>query len=377
MQPPAAGANQRAAADAEFNRARDFFDSWCKQAEELSGRAPQDVALTLRLADCRLLSGQLEEARSLVERAEQRAGREAVHQARVAATLEAQRQARAAPSNVRTPDEWSQACRHFEASLRFDVSTAAQLAVAACKLRRGELSDARALLATSRADLTPAAAQDEFAAMQLGLADALLAEIDRLQPRLVMKLPPGFGGSIAVDNRGAGEDEAVFLDPGTHSVRATLRDGSVDERRVDLGLGATRAVGISRGRRLGSSRRLAFWGLLGAGAASTVAAGISLFAMEKEADRLRGPNPTYRPDDPTSDARLCDRPGVFTLECEPGVDASGFRTRATLFQVSTVGAAALLAGASIVYFTAPTGERLRIAPAAASGAVGAVAAGSF
>lgn len=376
MAPPSAGANQRAAADAEFNRARDFFDSWCKQAEEHHGRAPRDVSLTLRLADCRLLSGQLAEARALMERAEAEAGRAAVHQARVAATREAQRQARTT-SSVRKPDEWSQACRHFEASLRFDVSPAAQLAVAACKLRRGELADARALLATSRADLSPAADDDELSAMQLGLADALLAEIDRLQPRLVMKLPPGFGGSIAVDERGAGEDEALLLDPGPHLVRATLRDGSTDERRVELGLGAARTVSIGHGRRPGRARRLAFWGLLGAGAASTIAAGISLVAMEREADRLRGPNPDYRPGDPTSDPRLCDRPGVFTLECEPGVDASSFTTRATLFQLTTAGALALFAGAAIVHFTAPQGERLHIAPAASGEAVGAVAAGRF
>jgi hypothetical protein len=368
---PASRVGQRAAADTEFNRARELFDSWCDQLDERHATSPRDVPLTLRLADCRLLNGQLDEAKRLVENIEVEAGRAALRKARVDATERARKEikteAKAEAEAVRNADKWHQACHHFEASLRLEISTAAQLAVAACQLRRGDLTAARQLLKDCRAALRPAASGDEFHAIQLRLADALVREVDRIQPRLVVQTPVGFAGAIAIDDRTAVDDEIVTLDPGGHTVRATLPDGYVDETRVDLGLGTARTVTIGLGRRHSGRRRLAFWGLLGVGAGSALG----------EADRLRGPNPLYNPAEPTSKRRLCDRPGVFTLECEPGVDASRFKTRATLFQVTSIGAGLLLAGAAVVHFTAPKGEALRIAPAVDHETIGASAAGRF
>jgi hypothetical protein len=374
---PASRVRQRADADAEFNRARALFDGWCKQTEERHAAAPRDLPLTLRLADCRLLNGQLDEARRLLEEAEAASSREAVRKARVAATVAGRNEAKKEIESVRKADEWRQACHHFEASLRLEVSTAAQLAVAACQLRRGDLLAARQLLAACRAALSPTATSDELSAIQLSLADALVREVDHMQPRLVVQTPAGFGGSITIDDRAATDGEVVPVDPGDHSVRATLRDGYVDETSVDLGLSAARTVTIGHGRRLSGRRRLAFWGLVGASAGAAIGATLSLWAMEREADELRGPNPTYNPTDPTSKSRLCDRPGVFTLECEPGVDASRFESRATLFQVTAIGTAVLIAGAVVVHFTTPKGDLLRIAPAVDQDTIGATAAGHF
>lgn len=362
-QPTGAPPADKAAADLEFNRARQQFDAWCKQLDEAHARDPRDLRVTLRLADCRRLNGQLDEARKLLEAAESKLGGAAVAEAQRAADAELGRRQEARGPEV----QWAQACRHFEESLRLDVSIAAQLAVAACQLRRGDLGAARALLATCTSTLEPLATGDEFRAVQLRLARALAVEVDRVQPRLIVKTPAGFGGAIEIDDRAAAADAVVPLDPGAHTVRATLRDGRVEETIVELAPHTAHTVSITRGPHRSHGRKLAFWSLAGAGLAATATAGASLWAMEAEVDRLA--EKPY--------GQRCSRPSSFTLECDPGVSTRSFKARATLFQISAIGAGVLLAGAAAVYFTAPRGERLRIAPALDHQTVGVAAAGHF
>jgi hypothetical protein len=361
-QPKAEPRTEKTNADLEFNRARGFFDAWCEKLELGHKRDPRDLRTTLRLADCRRLNGQLDEARLLIEEAENQFG--------IAALSDAQRAddaqlGRAVPAG--NPEQlWSQACEHFELSLRLEVSIAAQLAVAACHLRRGDLRAARALLATCIAALQPQAARDEFRSIQLRLARALTLEVERLQPRFIVKLPED-GGRIAINDRAARDNDIVRVDPGKHTVRATLRDGRVEQATVDLSPRATRLVTIGDGARFDRRRRLAFWGLAGGATAAAVTASLSLWAMEGASDDL-----TSAPL-----GRSCDRVGAFTLECDPGANTKSFAFRARLFQVTAIGATLLLGGAAAVYFTAPRSEQLRIAPTAGDKSIGLSATRAF
>ncbi len=352
----------RTNADLEFNRARGFFDAWCEKLEAGHKRDPRDLRITLRLADCRRLNGQLDAARTIIEDAENQFG--------LAALVDAQRADDAQlgrPISAGNPEElWNQACEHFELSLRLEASFAAQLAVAACQLRRGDLRDARQLLATTISTLQPVAGRDEFRSIQLRLARALTLEADRLQPRFIVKLP-GATGRVTIDNRAARDKAVVKVDPGSHTVRATLRDGRVEEAKIELAPRATRLISISSGAKFDSRRRLVFWSLTGAAAAAAVTASISLWAMEGASDDLTG----------APLGKSCDRVGAFSLECDPGANTKSFEFRARLFQITAVGAVALLGGAAAVYFTAPRSEQLRITPTAGDRAIGISAAGSF
>lgn len=361
--PPADG-GAKAAADLEFNRARAKFDAWCKQLDDAHARDASELRVTLRLADCRRLNGQLAEAKQLLAEAEQQRGAAALAEAQRAVDAEI-----GGPEPVSGPEvQWVEACRHFEESLRLDPSIAAQLAVAACQLRRGDLTAAREQLTSCTAALAPLAGSDEFRAVQLHLAEALTAEIDRLQPRLIVKTPAGFGGAIAIDDRAAPADAVVPVDPGAHRVRATLGNGRVEEATVEILPRAAHTVSITRGTHRSKNRQRAFWGLVGAGGVATLGAGLSFWAMESAVDTLEN--------DRAPDQR-CERISAFTLNCDPGVDAGFFKTRATLFQISAIGAGAFFAGAAVVYFTAPKHDRLLITPAVAAESVGVTAAGSF
>jgi hypothetical protein len=361
-QPAASDGSTKAAADLAFNRARERFDAWCKQLDEAHHRDSRDLRVVLRLADCWRLNGQLDEAKQLLDDAERELGAAALERAQLAADAEL-----GGPPATSGPEvQWAEACRAFEESLRLDSSIAAQLAVAACHLRRGALAQAREQLTACTAALEPLASTDEFRRVQLRLAQALTAELERVQPRLLVSRPAGFSGSIAIDGNLA-EGEVVPVDPGAHTVRATLDDARVEEATIELSPRAAHTVTVTRGPQRSRRRQLVFWGLIGGGAVATLSAGLWLWGMQTTAAALADREPGNR----------CSREGAFTLECDPGVDASTFETRATLFQVSAIGGGALLAAAAVVHFTAPKGERLRITPAVGGQAVGVTAMGRF
>lgn len=359
---PADG-SPKEAADLEFNRAREKFEAWCQQLEAAHRDAPDELRLTLRLADCRRLGGQLAEAAQLLAEAVQRRGAAALAEAQRAADAEIGRPAPTSGPEV----QWAEACQHFEKSLRLDASIAAQLAVAACQLRRGELAAAREQLAACAAALAPLAGSDEFRAVQLKLAQTLLADVARLQPHIIVEARAGFGGAVAIDNRAIAAKDVVAVDPGAHRVRATLTGGRVEEATLELSARDVHTVSITRTVHRSERRQLAFWSLLGAAGVATLSAGVSLWLTQRAADDLEGGPP----------GRSCTRDSIFGLTCDLGVDASSFETRATLFQLSAVGAAALFGSAAIIYYTAPHRERLRVAPSVEPGAVGVSAAGRF
>lgn len=212
-QSPAEELRRKSAAAAALKKGIELRGEACQQlAKSLSLDASKRLVL-LRVADCKRLAGELARAESLVARsvalATSRKPPRPVDEPRAAAL-------------ARLADEqWALACAQFAQSLRGDVTLEAAQQVVTCQLARGELVEARALLA---AVLPTLASQPPPVFRRLQpMINALSAEVDRQQPYLTIVEPPGAAGggsTLTVDGIPAASGQVLPLDPGSHTVIA-------------------------------------------------------------------------------------------------------------------------------------------------------------
>lgn len=213
----------------------------CQQfAKSLALDAGQPL-ITLRVADCKRLAGELARAEALVARAVSLANRPSGRKPPKPVDVP-----RAAALARIAQEQWALACAQFSQSLRGDVTLEAARQVVTCQLARGELVDARALLA---AVLPTLAGQPPAVFKRLQpMINALSAEVDRQQPYLTIVEPPGASGgasTLTVDGVPAASGQVIPLDPGTHTViaRSATRANTFT---VTLQLSERRVLGLAQ-----------------------------------------------------------------------------------------------------------------------------------
>lgn len=212
---PAEELRRKAAAAAALKKGLELRTQACEQFAESLGYNGAQRAVLLRLADCKRLAGELTRAAALVEKAT------GTLRATTKKTVD---EPRAAALSRVADERWAAACNQFAQSLRGDVTLEAAEQVVTCQLARGELSEARALLAAvvpTLATLPP-----KLAKRQQPIVAALSSEVDRLQPYLTLVSRGGASEAFSVDGHPAASGQVLPLDPGEHTVVAHAPDRS-------------------------------------------------------------------------------------------------------------------------------------------------------
>lgn len=193
-------------AGAEFSTGAELLQRACQDLERKQ-RTPQLSSQVLqRLALCKRLFAQHGEADALWKELAARPVGHAPPQGESIALLDAD-------------EQMGKACRHFEASLALDFDLATELAVVGCQLRENKRSPVRARLERLLAPPSPLASPvDELGHTQAELARALLADLDRLQPRLRVEPAAGFRGKITVNGTAIAPSASVPIDPGHYII---------------------------------------------------------------------------------------------------------------------------------------------------------------
>ncbi len=345
---------RQAQAEAEFKTALAALTAWCESINREHERAPRDAQLVLRVAHCRRILGESDQAEALLFEAKATLGPAPLEQAQAVVDAEIGRAANTGPNGAPAPTLWDQACEHFEASLRLDASITVQLAMSECYMRRGQFQLARKMIDDAIAAVTPQAESDAFRARQLALAHVLEHELERLQPRVVVAAHAGFRGKVHLGDTTAKLSEPTLLEPGRVDLRAELSNGAV--RTASLQLAPTETVRVTIGepsRAYSSGRRILVWSLLGTGAAAAVTSTVMFVSAQDRWGEL---------------SKLgCERSTIFGggVSCPSSVNeslGSSYNNRINLFQATAIGALLLGSGALIVHLTTPKQERLRIAP---------------
>ncbi len=197
-------------AGAEFASGGALLTQGCQDIERTTNASSAGVMALTQLAWCRRLLGQHAAVDTLWNAVEA-----LLSAGRTSEATSAQLEARLRASG----ETLRQACAHFAASLELDVDLATELAVAACQLREHRLRAARLLLERT---LSPqgalAAPKDALGREQAELARGLLADVERLQPKLRVEPAPGFQGTITVNGVPIAPNTHLPLDPGRYVV---------------------------------------------------------------------------------------------------------------------------------------------------------------
>ena len=336
-----------------------------RAAYESGDRRPDMLSM---LADCYLIEADVWRANALHDDADRR---------------------RATPDELTAPDDavdlgllarqWDEACREFEQSLALEPSVGAQLGVALCRIRRGKLADSRQLLDGMVPQMSAlAASKDPFHVNRLALVNALLSDIDRVQPRVTLRVAAAGGDAsaavaraddlvLAIDGKPVPAQLAQPLDAGRYQVSA--RDGAAAaETTLVLGPRARSQLTLEVTPPTSSRRwHMAAGALAGVSVAAAVGGGVAWWRAEDLLSDLEAAGGTERPEgfDCPNDAcrQLAD-------------DINSTRTLRGLAFI-TAGAAA--AGAVVVYLMTPPEKptQLRWLPAVDSAGVSLSLQGGF
>ena len=293
-------------------------------------------------------------------------------------------------------EQWTSACGEFEQSLALEPSVGAQLAVALCRVRQGKLETSRQLLEGMTPQLTAlAASKVAFDVNRLALVQALLADIERVQPQVTlhatraaasMAEPGGSSATAAtaataaqdvddlepaielsIDGRPVPARVAQPLDAGRYVI--TARSGSATAETT-LALAprsrSTLSVEVTPAT---SARawRLAAGSLAGVSLALAVGGGVAWWQAEDTLAELEAAGGRERQDGfecPNSECRAL---------------ADDINLARTLRGVAFVGAGAAAAGAVVVYLMTPpeSPTKLRWLPAVERGALSLSVQGGF
>lgn len=206
-------------ADAAFRHGTSLLTERCQQlrgAYDLGDRRPE---LIRELSDCYLIEADLWRAEALRADADRLA-------AAVAAGAEV---AGSALDLAQVRQQLQAACREFERSLELEPSAGAQIAVALCRLRQDKLASSRQLLEGMLPQMIARAGSgDPFDVNRLSLVQALLKEIGRSQPRLVLRTSRAPAPELSIDGRAVSANQPHPLDAGTYRVTARRPSASAE-----------------------------------------------------------------------------------------------------------------------------------------------------
>lgn len=366
--PPNSNERQQRA-EREFSAALTSIEAWCDELATAEREQPDQLTWTLRRAQCLRMRSGTEPAEALLAAATKRVGTATMATAQAA--LDAEIGAATPPEDPRRhaiERHWKSACTHFQASLEAEPSPATQLAVATCHLRAGKLRAANVMASAARSKLEPQAASDGYRAQQLALALWLGREIERLQPRLLLRTHSAFHGTVRVAADELTGTASLLVDPGTHPVTAQLR-GATQTTSLTVTPGQRLELRIDEPSRiLDTPRKILVWGGLGLGATSAATAGIMYWRAQNKWSALERAG--------------CKRSSSLggELDCPAAVSidqADAYNRTIDVFQVGGAAALLLLTTSAVTYFTVPRTEALHIVPLAAGQRTGVAVAGSF
>lgn len=346
-------------AEAAFQRGAAMLGEHCQLARAAYERGDRRPSLLGLLADCYLIEADVWRAAALHDDA-----------ARLRGTADGELPPPNAVDLGALRLSWQNACAEFEQSLALEPSAGAQLAVALCRIRGGKLSTSRQLLDGMLPQLTAlAAADDPFHKNRLALANALLAEIDRVQPRLTIEVQAAAQAELALtlDGRPVTARAAQHLDAGTYQLAAT-GVGASAETAVTLAPSTHTVARLElTPRRAPRAYTLAALGLAGTSALAVVAGGVAWWRAESLLEDLEASGGQERQEG-------FDCPNAQCREL-----ASDINTTRTLRGVAFALGGAAAAGAVVVHLLTPPVRpaSLRWLPAVERGAVSLSVQGGF
>ena len=141
--------------------------------------------------------------------------------------------------------KWEEACPRFEASWELDPARGALLGVAECHAVAGELASAWAAYQQLRAEAAAAGDRERSR-----IAKERIEDVEPRIPRLVIELEDDAErGVVEIRRGGAIVPEVqlgvrVFVDPGTHDIRARAERGEAWSRAVEIEEGETKIVTV-------------------------------------------------------------------------------------------------------------------------------------
>jgi hypothetical protein len=254
--------------------------------------------------------------------------------------------------------DYAMACAALAESLRLEPAAGTLLNLATCEERSGKLAQALAHFREGRARL----ADGDF---RVAFSEQRIAELSRRVPRLTLALTgtPEAGVTIVRDGQAVPLDAvgtAALVDPGPHV--CVLRAPGRADARVDVTLreGEERTVDLAEGPRLGAdapasasgrTQRVAGLATGGAGLAGIAVGTIFGFLSKSTYNDARA----HCPAGPAS----CDDQGV--------AGGKTAHAQATVATIGFIAGSALVVAGAALYFTAPTGARVVIAPTVGSG----------
>lgn len=268
-------------AEAAFQRGTALLAEHCQAARAAYERGDRRPSLLSLAADCYLIEAEVWRAQALHDDAR-----------RLRGAAEAELPPPDAIDLAALHESWRGACDEFEQSLTLEPSAGAQLAVALCRIRGGKLATSRQLLDGMLPQLTAlAAGGDAFHKNRLALAQALLAEIDRVQPSLTIELaaPDDRAArdlALTLDGRPVATRAAQHLDAGTYQLGAAGAGASA-ETAVTLAPGTHTVARLElTPRRTHRGYTLAALGLAGASALAVVGGSVAWWRAEALLDDL-------------------------------------------------------------------------------------------
>ncbi len=344
-------------AEAAFQRAATMLAEHCQLARAAYERGDRRPSFLGLLADCYLIEADVWRASALHEDA-----------ARLRGATDAELPPPGAVDLSALRQSWQSACSEFEQSLTLEPSAGAQLAVALCRIRGGKLVTSRQLLDGMLPQLTAlAAADDPFHKNRLALANALLAEIDRVQPRLTIEVTAAARVTLTLDGRPVPARAAQHLDAGSYQL-AAAGAGASAETTVTLAPNTHTVARLElTPRRASRAYPLAALGLAGTSALALVAGGVAWWRAESLLDDLEASGGREQQEG-------FDCPNTRCREL-----ASDINTTRTLRGVAFGFGAATAAGAVVVHLLTPPARpaALRWLPAVERGAVSLSVQGGF
>lgn len=333
-------------AEAAFGRGTAILATRCQEIKAAYEREDRRPGLIRELADCYLIEADLWRAEAMRADADR---------------LEA---AAAAEPGPRPPDgedlidlavlrrQWQEACGEFERSLELEPSPGAQIAVALCRLRQDKLASSRQLLEGMLPQMIARAGSgDPFDVNRLSLVQAMLKEIGRAQPRLLLRASRTPQPELAANGRPLAANEAHPLDAGTYRVTAR-RAASIAETTVTLAPGGSYTLMLDEtSPEVSRNWRRATLTLAGSAAATAlIGAGAWWYASRRldDFESLGG----------TEGEKLVCNIGADNAACNDAADDvnlwRGVRT------AGLVAAGALAGAALIVYFATPEPQPARL-----------------
>jgi hypothetical protein len=266
--------------------------------------------------------------------------------------------------------EHAAACGRFAESLALDHKIGTELNLADCNERLGHVAEAWRLFDVAAGEAK--ASGDEREAYARGRADTLVTRLMTIVVKIPQPMPPALKVTIGGRDVQPAAEIRERIDPGDVEVIATAPDRPRFARVAKGIAGATVIVEVRADEppvETGTTRRRSrvylAWGLGGVAAASAIVSAALIVKAKRDYDHAADGSDCMH----TADGRIsCNDAGNKAIHDSQrlGWISTGF----------AAGAGVLLAGAAVVYFTAPR-DSIAVAPIAAESAVGVVVAGRF